>query len=175
MSKPDINELVSIALINNNMDLIDANFIPAAMMRATVDQSIANNITTKAAYDAVAYDSYAARSEGAMVSLSNDEITIRKAGLYLVVLNTNFAAGATGVRRSHIAKTPPGASLTPNQNPSPAAGGSVSLPISEPMVCAVNDVISTNVFQTSGGALNLTNLGFTDGNFLAVVWLGNIA
>lgn len=171
MSKPDNAEFISVALLNGNWDKADANFIPAAQMKTSTNQAITNNLTTKVAYDITAYDSYAARSEGAMVNLTNDEITIRKAGLYSVTALASFAANATGIRRLQIAKN--GATITPFQQPTVSSGGSTSMIVHELLVLAVNDIISVNCFQTSGGNLDLTNLGFADGNNVCVAWLGN--
>lgn len=172
MSKPDNAEFIAVSLLNGNWDKADSDFRPAAQMLANVNQTITNNTTVQVQYNVTGYDSYAARSEGAMVNLGTDTITIRKAGLYYVFCNAHFAAGATGTRRLQIAKN--GTNLTPHQEPSPSSGASNSMPIMEPIVCAVNDTITANCFHTQGANLDLTNLGFSDGNYLAVIWAGSI-
>lgn len=172
MSKPDVNELVSIALINNNMDLADANFIPAAKMHASVAQTFTTGVQTAVAYNVTDYDSYAARSEGAMVNLGTDLITIRKAGLYLVKAQIVMTANATGTRRFDIQKNGANQIAMHMQG---LAGVFANEIVVGQLVCAVNDTIGATQNQNSGGNLASISGSFPDETTLEVTWLGSIS
>ena len=169
MSKPDDDEFVSVALLNANWDKADADFRPAAKMVASAAQSIVTATTTKCAYNVTNFDSYAARPEGAMINLTNDEITIRKAGLYLVTTSGSFAANATGVRRLDIRKN--GTSLVSDTRV--ASAQTCGLHLAGIFAFAVNDLITAACFQNSGGNLNIDGNTFADGMELSVLWLGS--
>src|SRR6266498_1953339 len=150
-SKPDGAELVAIALLNANFDKFDADFRPAASMSTMVGQAFTSGVTTQVIFDVLDFDSYAARAEGAMVNLSTDTITIRKAGLYYFTGKARWAANATGVRQMQLAKN--GTSLVGHSAPG-IAGTTVDSEFSHLVPCAVNDAIILRASQNSGGSLS---------------------
>jgi len=172
ISKPDGSEFINVALLNAGWDKTDGNFVPAAKMTASVAQSVPNNALTLAAFNVTTFDSYAARAEGAMVNLTNDAITIRKAGLYYVSLVASFAANATGVRRGDIRKN--GTSLLSIVDLS-FTGGANGVKISDFFNFAVDDVITGGLFQNSGAALNADGNTFAEGMALTAIWLGSLS
>jgi hypothetical protein len=169
--KADANEFVSVgAHITAGFDKIDSNFIPTAKMVGSSAQSIPNNTLTKCAFNVAQFDSYAARSEGAMINLTNDEITIRKAGIYYLRFNGSFATSGTGVRRGDIRKN--GVTLL-SEVRTPSAGGACSLSVGDFFNLAVNDIIQAHAFQNSGGAINIDGNTFAEGFSLSATWQGN--
>lgn len=171
LNTPDTGEQVQIAELNSNFSKLDNNFMPAAGFRSTVDQSIPNNAATKITYPTVAFDSYAARSEGPMADLALDEITIRKAGLYTIKLAGSFEPVLAGARRLDIVKN--GVAQVSDTSAG-YTGANCCLSIAKDMVLAVNDVISGRAFQNSGAALNWNHNTFAEGNYLSVSWLGSV-
>lgn len=169
--KNDDLEFVNIAEINAAFDKFDNHFIPSAKLISTVTQTIPNNTVTKLTYSAIGHDSYSARAEGPMASLATDDITVRKAGLYIVSAGYTWVSNATGVRRIDIVKN--GVSTAGDIKLGYVGGGN-SITVTTPLVLAVNDVISISVFQNSGAPLDVNNNAFPEGNWLGVVWAGSI-
>jgi len=171
LSKPDATELIAISLLNNNMDAIDSDFRPAAKMKATSDQTLTNATVTVLGYNAVDYDSYAARPEGAMVNLTTDLITIRKAGLYLVINKVAFAPNATGVRRLDLNIN---GSFFETHAVGAYASANNTLIMVSPLVLAVNDTLGGAAYQNSTASLAVVGTA-SQGVYLAAIWLGNIS
>lgn len=172
LSKPDNNELVSIALVNANMDKIDTDFRPACMIRATVNQSFTTAVAATLAFDAIAFDSYAARPEGPMADLTSDRIVIRKTGLYVVGSNNSWATNAGGYRRIRMMKN--GAQITVNRKQGHNVNGEQN-----PMETHIlelftsGDFLTSEALQTSGGALNATPEG-NGSVYLYALYAGSI-
>lgn len=165
-------EQVSIAEIDAAFDLFDNHFIPAAKITNSVQQSISNNVATKLQYNTTIVDTYNLRSEGPMVDLPSETITIRKAGIYLVTVGGSWVASATGVRRLEILKNLVNQGGVTIPGFTGAANGML---YSAPLVCVVNDTITANGFQNSGGALGWDNNTFVEGSFLSAIWMGSIS
>ena len=92
-------------------------------------------------------------------------LTVKTAGKYLIVANVWFAANATGIRIARIDVNGLGYSIASTN----AVGSSyyTQFIVMHLHQCAVNDYIQLNVYQNSGGSLNLlTN------SFLAAFRLG---
>ena len=173
--KNDDAETVLVSEINGAFDKLDNNFTPAAKMRSSGAQSITNSSSVKIAYDQTVFDSFAARSEGAMADLSNDQINIRIAGLYLITASVVFVSNITGYRSVGIRK---GATLIKRVSTDGNTQNSIdtSMTVSDPIVCAANDIISAVALQTSGAALNIDPSfgGALDAIALSAVWLGSV-
>jgi hypothetical protein len=171
MIKNDNDENVLISEINAALDKIDNRFFPAAKMtRATATiQSVNTGTVTKINFDTVQYDTFAARSEGAMASIANDEFTIRKAGIYLCEGSTNWSGNANGYRSIRILKN--GTTQLPTYDP-PSSAFSTTSKVAKPYLLAVNDVISFHVFQSSGVSLSMDNDGYPDTIAASVSWIG---
>jgi len=169
---PGTSDQVDIAELNSNADFIDKNFIPSAKIINTVaaPQTIPNNAATQVLYNATAFDSYAARPEGAMADTTNDQIVIRKDGIYIVICGGNFAANAVGVRRLDLLKN----GVTQGGDTALGFTGAANgLSYSTPMDCVNGDLITVKVFQNSGAGLVWDLNTFVEGNFLGVVWHGS--
>ena len=167
--KNDDLENVLVAEINSAFDKFDNHFIPAAKLRNTVLQTIPNNAVTGVVYNTVLYDSYAARSEGAMANAATETITIRRAGLYLIVNKVAFLASAVGVRRLDINKN---GALFHTKTRLGFTGGSNVVDISVIEVLAANDTITSSAYQNFGAGLD-TDPG-NNGVELSVVWIGAV-
>ncbi len=87
--------------VNDNVlalatDLIDLGEVPSCGIHKTGDQTLSNTILTEIAFGTTTWDT------DQMADLSNNGITIRRSGLYLVTLNCLFAADSTGYRNSLV-------------------------------------------------------------------------
>jgi hypothetical protein len=167
---PGTGENVDVSEINSAFDKFDNHFIPAAKMTRTTTQSISNNTGTKIAYDTVEFDTYASRTEGAMASASNDEFTIRKAGLYRVEAKLNWPGNATGYRSMRIVKN--GTTINAMYIVGSSAA-SQTTHISDTLLLAVNDVIQFHCFQNSGGSLITDTDTYPDMIEGSVIWQGS--
>lgn len=167
--KNDTLENVIIGEINDAFDKFDNNFIPAAKMHFIGSQTLTHNVSTTQDFDTVTFDTFAARSEGAMADLALNRIVIRKAGVYSIKASNGFASNSSGLRRTSLAVN--GTPIAHIEGP-PAVGGVTSLFIGTDEVLAVNDVITVGTIQTSGGNLDVSNGLFTKAIYLSVVWQG---
>jgi len=169
--KNDNNENVLISEINAAFDKFDNHFIPACKIRNSVVQAIPTGTPTDLQYNQSAYDSYAARSEGAMADLSNDRIVIRKNGLYFVKANIwTTTASATGVMRLDIRKN--GTAHFIDQF-GPAAT-IITQAVSGVIDCVNGDLLTVNANQTAGVSRNYTDNTVLDGFSFSAVWLGSL-
>lgn len=166
---PGTGENVLVAEINSAFDKFDNHFIPAAKLRNTVAQSVPNNAVTGVVYNTVVYDSYAARSEGAMANAATETITIRKTGLYLIVNKVAFLASVVGVRRLDINKN---GALFHTKTRAGFTGGANVVDISTIEVLTAGDTITSSAYQNFGSALD-TDPG-NNGVELSVAWLGTV-
>ena len=165
---PGTDEAVNVAEINAAFDKFDNHFIPACKIRNTT-QAIPNNAFTAIQWATTTLDTYSARPEGPMADLVNDKIIIRKAGIYLLRLNTLWLAGtAAGIVRVDLQKN--GAPNNAIFDPSPA--GAISQCVSHCELLAANDEISARAFQTSGVARSLDFNTYDHVLELSAVWIG---
>lgn len=170
---PGTAHAININEANGNMDKLDNNFIPAAKIFMSVTQlAIPNNSTTVCDYDSTSFDSYATRPEGPMADLVNNWIIIRKAGVYICSINGNFVANATGVRRLDLAKN---GIIQAGAGPYLSfVGGQNGLGFTTALSLAVNDKVSAQAFQNSGGTLDFGKNTFVEGDSLSVIWHGSL-
>lgn len=138
-----------------------ATVAPAARITRTTAQSIPNDNATPVAFTTKDYDT------DAMVDLAtyDTRITIKTAGIYITTAQYSFAANATGLRGVRILLNTtlrlamslfPGSSLTDNRD-SLAAVASL----------AVNDYLTLEVYQDSGGSLDLNPSSTTPASLAA--------
>ena len=166
---PGSGELAQVSEINAAFDKFDNHYIPACKIWSSVDQSIPNNVSTPILYNATIFDTYAARAEGPMADLSNDRITIRKPGLYMVHANMLANAGvAAGIMRLNIAIN--GTVNLSFFDPAPAAAQSQDL--YGFYVLAANDLITASCQQSQGSARIYTNNTYQNIFTLSAIWLG---
>lgn len=112
-------------------------------------------------------------ADGPLVSWDGtDEIVVAKAGMYLVTLHTSWANNASGIRLVGVDVNDTSATAPAGQwqNRTPVTADTIDdfADMVGVMKLAANDRLCTKVWQSSGGALNLT------GCYLAVTYLGKI-
>lgn len=126
--------------------------VPAARVYHNVAQSIPTAVGTLLAFNSERFDTDAIHD----VTTNNSRLTCKTAGKYLIFANVEFAANATGVRYINIALN--GATVIGSQT---SLSSDVTIParINASVIydLAVNDYIEVNVYQDSGGALNVTS------------------
>jgi hypothetical protein len=168
---PGTGEQVNIAEINSAFDEIDDNFVPAAKIINTnaAPQTVPNNAATQILYNATAFDSYSSRPEGPMADTTNDQIIIRKDGVYIVTCGGNFAANATGVRRLDVLKN----GVTQGGDTAAGFTGAANgLSYSLSLSLFNGDLVTAKAFQNSGAGLVWDLNTFIEGNFLSAIWVG---
>lgn len=121
-------------------------YSPTTIVTRTATQSIANNTAVNIIYDTEIIDT------DNMFTSPSANVTIQRPGIYSIQHTASFAANATDLRATHISVN--GVEVA-------AAGGYASTTSVTNQGCSVvlalnaGDVITTNVFQFSGGALNI--------------------
>lgn len=121
-------------------------YSPTTIVTRTAAQSIANNTAVNIIYDTEVIDT------DNMFTSPSANVTIQRPGIYSIQHTASFAANATDLRATHISVN--GVEVA-------ATGGYASTTSVTNQGCSVvlalnaGDVITTNVFQFSGGALNI--------------------
>lgn len=128
--------------------------VRGALVYLTANESIANNTVTAIPWDAESYD-----TDGIWTSGSATRLTV-PSGVTKVRLSSsaNFAANATGQRQVLIYKN--GAAfigMPDNLFAALASGAFTAFAQSATVTVVAGDYFEANVWQTSGGALNVTN------------------
>lgn len=139
---------------------------PACSIARTAAQSINNNTDTLVAFTAGAEFDTESPSDPMFSSGTNTRITIQTAGIYIVTAAVKWAGNTTGVRYCTVRKN--GTTIA-SSSTSNAAAFDVDLTASRALSFADNDYIDVNVYQNSGGALNLSWA------YLAAVWIGQVS
>jgi hypothetical protein len=180
LGKPLVGENYDIAVPNNNMDLIDAAVAADrasiasldtdlskphhAVLIASAGQSIPNTTATKVQFPAVPHSIF-----GCTYSDANDEITIVRAGLYQINASVGYTANATSVRYASIQQN---ATTICVGGATGATGGFQTAAVSILHKLAVNDVISLETTQFSGGALSTS--ASSDRTQLSLYWVSDL-
>lgn len=175
LGKPLGTEDYDVGVPNANMDIIDAQLKARADGEASLDgrvdalegggsstisdhcclvasasQTIPHNTGTK-----VTFGPTPESISGCTYSDANDEITIVKPGLYLLIGSVGWVANASGLRYTTIDLN--GSSLRSAGGPS-ATGGFTAYATSTIKKLVLNDKITLNCTQFSGGNLD-TSVG----------------
>ena len=132
----------------------------------TSNPSIANNTLTTISFGAELFDSDGFHSN----TTNNSRITIPagKAGKYLITGANIFLTNSTGIRSIRFYKN---GSLIYFYNMEAATSANTIMNVSYLADLAVNDYVEMIAYQTSGGALTMTN-DDQSGTFLAVTYQG---
>lgn len=164
-------ENVLIAEINAAFDKFDNHFIPACKIYGNAPQVVVSGSgQNQILYDTTRIDTYSARSEGPMADLANDRITIRKAGLYMLRVNTLFLAGtAAGILRLDMAVN----GVTDMSAFDDGDAQAATLEAWQFRILAVNDLITAFAQQTTGANRTLDDNTYNNLNCLEAIWLGN--
>lgn len=121
-------------------------YAPTCIVTRTANQSIANITAVNIVYDTEIIDT------DNMFTSPSANVTIQRPGIYVIQHTASFAANATDLRATHISV---------NGTEVAATGGYASTTSVTNQGCSVvlamnaGDVITTNVFQASGAALNV--------------------
>lgn len=168
---PGTGELAQISEINSAFDKLDGHFIPACKIQGNAQQTITSGAgQVQLLYDTTLIDTYSARAEGPMASLASDRITIRKAGLYLLRVNTLFLAGtAAGILRLDMAIN----GTTDLSTFDSGTAQATSLEAWQLRILAVNDLITAFVQQTTGANRTIDDNTYSNVNTLEAIWLGS--
>ncbi len=134
-----------------------ASIVARKAVRASsvTNQSIPNNAVTLGTFTTEDFDN----DNMFNVGVSTTNVTVNTAGLYLVTGTATWAPNATGVRQAALLKG--GTAFATIRTFT--AGGVLSSGTSVTQVinASVGNVLTFQVFQTSGGALNCTSKVFS--------------
>ena len=142
-------------------------FVGAAAYKSATTQSINNATDTIVTYDAEEFDTDGFHSGS--VNTGRMTIPSGKAGKYLLIANTIFAANATGARSTNFMKNGTSAGAF-QQLVSAGSSTSTIFSMSAIVDLAVGDYVEVNAYQNSGGALNINNN--QSGTRFAIQYLG---
>lgn len=123
----------------------------AARAGQNAAQSIPNSAFTTVAFDTKLFDT--SPGNNIWVAGNPTVMTVRTAGIYVVTAFVQFAS-AGGVERI-VTLLANGAGMGASAQIAPVIGDNTGVSTSTIWQAAVNDTISINVFQNSGGALNI--------------------
>lgn len=121
----------------------------------------ANQATTSGVHADVSWD--AAIDANAAMWASGTTATLSRAGKWQINAEVAFAAAASGARRAAILVG--GGEVRANEEPG-SASAATTLPLSLCRYFASGSAVKLDVFQSSGGALNVTA-------FIDITWIGN--
>lgn len=111
-----------------------------------------------------------------MFTATSDTITIQSDGVYHVAASVYFAANNTGQRILNIYKNPSSvsdfASVIAGQWADATQTLGTTLAASAIASFTASQTIKIGVYQTSGGALNVGDAGFSSITQVSVAWLG---
>jgi len=142
---------------------------PIADVRQAVAQSIPNATWTAATFDTEDVDTDVDGTGGHSTSSNTSRYTARYAGWYWVGGGPAFAANATGVRGTYWTNN--GVALSAAQTlVSASSANETCIPARPRLVyLAAGDYLEMWVYQSSGGALNISIAGGATMN-MAVAW-----
>jgi hypothetical protein len=135
-------------------DVVDLGNVPTCGVHKTGEQSIADATDAEIAFGTTTWD-----TDG-MADLSNNGITIQRAGLYLVTCNARFATHALGLRRLRVRVND--TIYFMGQTVGVHATGNVRLSCSTPRYFDIGDTITAVVYQNRGDVLNLNGSTATE-------------
>jgi hypothetical protein len=152
------------------------NYRPQFKMVQTANQSINNLTVSYMDYQSAAID---LGTDPTMVDLTNNVVTIRRAGLWLIGYKVMWNADPDGIRMgSYVVNNPapPGTPTGPwhAQQRMVGAPGANQVVVngSEPIRLAVNDTVRGMVYHDAGAALS-TFTGGNDTNTLWGIWMSD--
>ena len=121
----------------------------AAQVRSTANQSINDSSNTTVTYGAEVFD-----TDGmADLAADDDRLTIKTAGKYLCIFNCAFAANATGYREAFFYLS--GSTATQVSTIPATSGRRTSVGLAWVGDFDVDDYVTVQASQSSGGALNI--------------------
>ena len=134
----------------------------AAQVRSTANQSINNATNTTVTYGAEVFD-----TDGmATLGTNDDRLTIKTAGKYLCIFNCAFAANATGYREAFFYLN--GSTATQVSTIPATSGRRTSVGLAWVGDFDVDDYVTVQASQNSGGALNIETVNPASANLTAI-------
>lgn len=129
--------------------------VPSAHVYHSANQSINNSATTTLAFNSERFDTDTMHD----TVTDNSRLTCRTAGVYLITVSVEWAASAGGTIRLISLLLNGTTNLGFNGLPALGAGTTVNHAVTAIYQLAVNDYVEVQVFQDSGGALNVSASG----------------
>ena len=126
---------------------------PAARVYHDANQSIANVTYTQLAFNSERFDTNVMHD----TTTNNTRLTCKTAGKYLIWGCVEFESNITGWRFLEILLN--GSIKTARELRTPLSGSTIVFTISTVYDLAVNDYVELQVYQSSGGALNVNVAG----------------
>lgn len=159
---------ITAAKLNNvESGIFDAHYQAAARVYRTTSQSINDSTLTAIAFDAERFDTESNASSTIHSTVSNTErLTAQTAGKYQISASIIWASNATGKRELYI-RLNGATSLAVVTQPA-ISGQAIAQTISTLYNLDVSDYVEACGFQTSGGALNVSNVGNSSPEFMMV-------
>lgn len=148
---------------------------PAVRLERGTAQSISNTTDTLVTWPTEVFD-----TDG-MYTATSDTITVVTAGIYQINVTVEFAVNATGIRVVSLLKNPSSASDQSSRIASTAvsatsvAGGNCVLSCSTIISLVATNTIKVQVYQSSGGALNVGSTGAALQTNISMAMLGATA
>ena len=132
------------ATMNTRRDALETVAKPPQIQAySTGNQSTANNTTAQLTLAAT----YTIRD----MSLATSEVTVTEAGLYLIVVNVDWAINATGLRYVGILVN---GTVSREDHKMPNASFVTGQNVPYITTLGATDTVKVNVYQNSGGSLN---------------------
>jgi hypothetical protein len=139
--------------------------IPAARATTNLTQSIPNNAIADVTLNTEAFDTANLHDN----VTNNHVLTAPVAGVYQITGNVRWASNATGARFLDISVA--GGRIASVWADATGGTAETDQSVSAAYALAAGDQVNLEVFQNSGGALDLVKLGTDDPN-LSMVWIG---
>lgn len=135
--------------------ILDVSLAPAVRVFHNASQSITTATATALAFNSERYDQAggAASTQHDTVT-NNSRLTALYAGVYAISATIEWATNATGER--YVGIRYQGTTDIARQRVQASAAIPITLNVSAHYALAVNEYVEVMVFQTSGGALNVT-------------------
>jgi hypothetical protein len=135
--------------------IVDVSYSPAVSVTHNASQSINTSTNTILAFNTERHDQ-AANAADTMhdIVTNNSRLTCRYAGVYLIQASVEWATNVTGERIVELFLN--NTTVIARDRRAAGAVGSIVQGCYKQRLLAVNDFVEVRVFQTSGGALNVT-------------------
>lgn len=141
-------QITTALIADGNVTVAKLATIPSAVVRHSVDQSIANGVDTALAFDSEVMDTDAIHG----TATNKSRLTRVTAAKYLIAANVSFASNTAGFRAIWIRKN--GTTLIARQIIPPVNGERTELCLAVIESLSASDYVECLVYQSSGGALN---------------------
>jgi len=170
ISRVDAGDDVTSSAWNNQVkgNLEHLYSVPRCEAYKSAAQSISGGSWQDVTWDSETFDTASIHD----TSTNTERFTLVRDGLWLVVAKVVFASNSTGDRRGRLLLNGAGASTLSQVNLHTASGNTTRFTVQTlAYTSTTTDYVGLQVYQDSGGALNLSG-GSAASTSLSVVWLG---